>query len=66
MKCPYQTITTHKEEKDENGKIYYQRIIEFHECLGQDCPFYHSRKERDSNYQWVERVQCKRADNEKR
>lgn len=42
MKCPYQTITTHKPEcVDGYVKEFAQDIVEFGNCIKSECPFYY-------------------------
>lgn len=43
MKCPYQTITTHKPEcTDGYVNQFAQDIVEFGNCLKGECPFYYT------------------------
>ena len=43
MKCPYQTVITHKPESTKNYvKFYAQDITEFGECCKSECPFYYT------------------------
>lgn len=43
MRCPYQTIITHKPEYTCGyGKHFAEDIMEFNECLKSECPFYYT------------------------
>ena len=43
MKCPYQTITTHKPEyTDGYVKHFAKDTVEFGDCIKNECPFYYT------------------------
>lgn len=42
MKCPYQTIITHKPERTRGSGVEFAKdITEFGECAKSECPFYY-------------------------
>ena len=66
MRCPYQTITTDRDEKHEDGKWYHEQFTQFGVCVGSKCPFYRTRKEHNKHYPWTVQGRCKRAEKEMR
>ena len=62
MKCPYQTRVIHKPEYTEGYvRNFAEDITEFCECLGVECPFYHT-----TEYKPARKIteHCRRAESE--
>lgn len=50
MKCPYQTIITHKPERTMGyGVEFAKDITEFGECVKRECPFYYTKEYNERN-----------------
>ncbi len=61
MRCPYQTITTHKPEyTDRDGEHCAKDIVEFGNCLKSECPFYYTSLDWELN-SWEH---CRRTEGE--
>lgn len=59
MKCPYQKIIIHKPEDIDGYVIHFAKdIVEFGNCVKNECPFYYTNKTVDQ----VEH--CRRAESE--
>lgn len=64
MRCPYQTIISHKSEYREGYvKHFAEDITAFSECIKNKCPFYYTT-ENKSAMQIIEH--CHRAESEVR
>lgn len=66
MRCPYQTITIHKEIIHHANPLNYEESISFGECIGSKCPFYRKITKHNKKQPWLLLEQCKRAEKEKR
>lgn len=59
MKCPYRKITI------DNG--YTEKIEDFAECYGRECPFYRTTTQKrryDGGHDWVTVSTCRRVEKE--
>lgn len=62
MKCPYQTIISHKSEYTEGYvKHFTEDIIVFYECVKNECPFYYTTEYKPAR-QILEH--CRKAESE--
>ena len=61
MKCPYQTRLIHKPEYIENYvKHFAMDVIEFGDCVKEECPYYHYRIYDDASH----KEYCLKAESE--
>lgn len=64
MKCPYQTIVSHKSVYTEGYvKHFAEDITEFSECIKNKCPFYYTTEYKPAMH-IIEH--CRRAESEVR
>jgi hypothetical protein len=64
MKCPYQTIMTHKLKGARGyGVEFVEDITEFGECLKSECPFYYTKTAKRYNETYITE-HCHKAESE--
>ena len=62
MKCPYQTIITHKPESAYGYVRHFaQDITEFGDCVKTECPFYYTTEYKSTR---LVKEHCRKAESE--